>query len=476
VLYYSCECAKIQSCCNFAYFSGGVAMLKDELPKIITEKLPGPKAGAILKRRQAVVPNAIRCVYPCVIDKAAGAVIQDVDGNIFLDWVGGVGVLNVGHAHPSLVKAVQHQAERYFHGMFNVVTHEGYVELAEKLGARVPVRGTHNKVMFANSGAEADENAVKIARSYTKRPNIIVMSGAFHGRTLLTMTMTSKKAYAVGQGPFPDGIYRAEFPNLYRKPDGMPDDKAIAYYVKKFTSVFEECSPAQYVAAVVMEPLQGEGGFIPAPVEYVKAIRKICDENGILLIADEVQSGFARTGKLFASEYWKDAGCEPDIVATAKSIAGGVPLSAVIARDEIMDSVPGGVIGGTYGGNALACAAGLKVLEVIDEEHLIERSNELGRKCMERFNSWKEKYECVGDVRGLGAMVGVEFVKNKTTKEPAPQLVTDIIQYAAYHGLLMENAGTYNNVIRFLAPLVITDAQLEAGFAIYEEAIRHCMK
>jgi 4-aminobutyrate aminotransferase / (S)-3-amino-2-methylpropionate transaminase / 5-aminovalerate transaminase len=451
-------------------------MLKDALPKILTAKLPGPKAELLLKRRSAVVPNAIRCVYPCVIDKAAGAMIQDVDGNIFLDWVGGVGVLNVGHTHPALVAAVKEQADRYFHGMFNIVTHEGYIALAEKLGPRVPVRGTHNKVMFANSGAEADENAVKIARSYTGRPNIIVMSGAFHGRTLLTMTMTAKKAYAVGQGPFPDGIYRAEFPNLYRRPEGMPEDKAIEYYVKRFNDVFEESSPAAAVAAVVMEPLQGEGGFIPAPLAYVKAIRKICDEKGILLIADEVQSGFGRTGKLFASEYWKEAGCEPDIIATAKSIAGGVPLSAVIARDEIMDAVPGGVIGGTYGGNALACAAGLKVLEVIDQEHLIERSQKIGKKCIERFSSWKNTYECVGDVRGLGAMVGIEFVKNKQTKEPAAQLVSDIIQYAAYHGLLIENAGTYNNVIRFLAPLVITDAQLEAGFAIFEESIRHCIQ
>lgn len=451
-------------------------MLKDELPRIVTKKLPGPKAEAIIQRRLAVVPNAIRCVYPCVIDKAAGAIIQDVDGNYFLDWVGGVGVLNVGHARPELVKAVQAQAEKYFHGMFNIVTHEGYVALAEKLGPRVPVRGKHNKVMFANSGAEADENAVKIARSFTGRPNIIVMSGAFHGRTLLTMAMTSKKAYAVGQGPFPDGIFRAEFPYMYRRPEGMPEGDAVAYYVKKFNDVFEECSPAQYVAAVVMEPLQGEGGFIPAPIEYVRAIRKICDEKGIMLIADEVQSGFGRTGRLFASEYWKDAGCEPDILATAKSIAGGIPLSAVIARDDIMDSVPAGVIGGTFGGNALACAAGLKVLDVIDNEHLVERSAEIGKKCMAKFNSWKEKYECVGDVRGLGAMVGIEFVKNKKTKEPAPQLVSDIIQYAAYHGLLLENCGTYNNCIRFLAPLVITDAQLEAGFTIYEEAIKHCMK
>ncbi len=451
-------------------------LLKNELPKIITSEVPGPKSSEIIKRRAAVVPNAIRCIYPCVMEKAEGAMIQDPDGNLFLDWVGGVGVLNVGHTHPALVEAVKNQAEKYFHGMFNIVTHEGYVELAEKLGARVPVKGSHNKVMFANSGAEADENAVKVAKAFTGRSNIIVMSGAFHGRTLLTMAMTSKKAYAAGQGQLPGGIFRAEFPYLYRKPAGMPDDKAIDYYVEKLKAVFEECAAADTIAAIVIEPIQGEGGFIPAPIEYVKAVRKICDENGIMLVADEVQTGFARSGKLFASEYWKDAGCAPDILATAKSIAGGVPLSAVIARDEIFDSVPGGVIGGTYGGNALACAAGLKVLEVIDSENLIERANVIGSKIVARFNQWKEKYECVGDVRGLGSMIGVEFVTDKASKTPDAKLVSNIIQYAAHHGLLMENAGTYNNVIRFLAPLVITDEQLEAGLKIYEEAIIACSK
>ncbi|MBR6912239.1 MAG: aspartate aminotransferase family protein [Treponema sp.] len=451
-------------------------MLKDELPKIITKEVPGPKSAEIIRRREAVVPSAIKCAYPVVIDKAAGAMIQDPDGNIFLDWVGGVGVLNVGHTHPELVDAVKNQAERFFHGMVNIVTHEGYVELAEKLGARVPVRGSHNKVMFANSGAEADENAVKVAKAYTGRSNIIVMSGAFHGRTLLTMAMTSKQAYAKGQGQLPGGIFRTEFPNLYRKPEGLPCEKAIEYYVDKLNRVFEECGAADTIAAIVIEPIQGEGGFIPAPIEYVKAVRKICDDNGILLVADEVQSGFARSGRLFASEYWKEAGCEPDIIATAKSIAGGVPLSAVIARDEIFDSVPCGVIGGTFGGNALACAAGLKVLDVIDKEKLVDRANEIGRKIVERFTIWKEKYECVGDVRGLGAMVGVEFVKDKKTKEPDGKLVSEIIRYAACHGLIMENAGTYGNVIRFLAPLIITDEQLEAGLAIYEDAIKNCGK
>lgn len=444
--------------------------LRSALPKIISKTLPGPKSEAIISRREQAVPSAIKCIYPVVIDKAEGAMIQDPDGNIFLDWVGGVGVLNVGHCHPELVKAVQSQAEKYFHGMFNIVTHEGYVELAEKLGERASVIGNHKKVMFANSGAEADENAVKIAKAYTKRPNIIVMSGAFHGRTLLTMAMTSKKAYAKGQGPLPGGIFRAEFPYMYRCP--VSKEKALDYYIEKLNTIFEECAAADTIAAIVMEPIQGEGGFLPAPLDYVKAVRKICDEKGILLIADEVQSGFGRSGKLFASEYWKEADCAPDILATAKSIAGGVPLSAVIARDEIMESVPGGVIGGTFGGNALACAAGLKVLEVIDKEKLLDRSLEIGKKCMEKFGQWKEKYECVGDVRGIGSMCGIEFVKDKESKIPDASRVSRIIKYAANHGLILENAGTYGNVIRFLCPLVVTDEQLEAGFKIYEEAIK----
>lgn len=450
-------------------------MLKNALPKIITNTLPGPKATEVLNRRADVVPNGIRCSYPCVMKQAAGAMIEDVDGNLFLDWIGGVGVLNVGHCHPRLVSAVKEQSEKYFHGMFNIVTHEGYIELAERLGAIAPTRGMSNKVMFANSGAEADENAVKIAKAYTNRPNIIVFSGAFHGRTLLTMTMTSKKTYTTGMGPFPDGVYRAEYPYLYRTPGNMSESEAIKYYTNSLYKAFEEASPAKYVAAVVMEPLQGEGGFIPAPIEWVKAVRKICDDNGIVLIADEVQTGFCRTGRIFASEYWKDSGCEPDIIATAKSIAGGVPLSAVIARTEIMDSVKPGIIGGTYGGNALACAAALQVLNVIEEDHLAERSVEIGAKCMERFHEWQEKYEVVGDVRGLGAMIGIEYVKDKKTKEPAPELVNAIVTYAANHGLLIENAGIYGNVIRFLAPLVITDEQLEAGFKIFEEAIVACM-
>lgn len=449
-------------------------MLNKELPKIITEKLPGPKAEEIIKRRENATAAAIHCGYPCVIAKGSGAMIEDVDGNLFLDWIGGVGVLNVGHSHPEVVEAIKEQSDKYLHGMFNVVTHEGYVKLAEKMNEIIPVNGDEKKTMFASSGAEADENAVKIAKAYTKRPNIIVFSGAFHGRTMMTMAMTSKKAYSYGMGPFPDGVYRTEYPYMYRKPVGMTDNEAIDYYIARLRKVFEECSPAEYIAAIVLEPLQGEGGFIPAPIEWVKAVREICDEYDILLIADEVQSGFGRTGKMFASNYWKENGFMPDIITSAKSIAGGMPLSAITARKEIFDSVPKGVIGGTYGGNPVACAAALKVIEIIERDNLCERSRIMGEKCKAIFEEWKEKYEVIGDVRGLGGMIGIEFVKDKESKAPNAELVSKLMIEAANHGLLIENAGTYGNVIRFLAPLVMTDEQLDYGLDIFEKSIRKC--
>ena len=446
-------------------------MLRTDLPKIITDTLPGPNAQAIIERRAKAVPSAIRCSYPVVMDHAEGAIIEDVDGNRFLDWIGGVGVLNIGHCHPDVVEAVKAQAEKYFHGMFNVATHEGYVELAEKLGSIAPVKGDHKKVFFTNSGAEADENAVKLAKAYTGRPNIIVFSGAFHGRTLLTMSMTSKKAYAIGMGPFPDGIFRAQFPYYYRNPAGMPQEKACEYYLDSVKAVFEQCAPANTIAAIVVEPLQGEGGFIPAPIEWIKEIRKICDENGIMLIADEVQSGFCRTGRMFASQYWQEADVEPDIIATAKSIAAGVPLSAIIARDEVAEAVATGTIGGTYGGNALACAASLKTIEIMERDDLAGRSLEIGKKVVTRYTKMMEKYDCIGDIRGLGGMVGIEFVKDKVSKEPDAALTGAIISECVNNGLMVEGAGTYGNVIRFLAPLVMTDEQLEVGLDIFEKAI-----
>ena len=449
-------------------------MLRTDLPKIITETLPGPKAQAIIDRREAAVPSAIRCSYPVVIERGEGAMIEDVDGNKFLDWIGGVGVLNIGFSQPEVVEAVKAQADKYFHGMFNVVTHEGYVALAEKLGSIAPVKGDKKKVFFANSGAEADENAVKVAKGYTGRSNIIVFSGASHGRTYYTMTMTSKKAYAAGMGPLADGVFRAQFPYYYRNPEGLPEEKEVEYYIDSIKAVFEQCAAADTIAAIVVEPLQGEGGFIPAPIEWIKAVRKICDDNGILLIADEVQSGFCRTGRMFASEYWKEVGVEPDIIATAKSIAAGVPLSAIIARAEVMEGVAPGTIGGTYCGNPLACAASLKTIEIMERDHLADRSVEIGKKVTVRYKEIQKKYPVVGDVRGLGGMIGIEFVKDPETKEPDAALTADIIQTCAKNGLLVEGAGTYNNVIRFLAPLVITEEQLEAGLDIFEAAVKEC--
>lgn len=452
-----------------------IPMLRTALPEIITAAVPGPKAKALIDRRADAVPSAIRCVYPVAIARGEGAMVEDLDGNRFLDWIGGVGVLNIGYSHPEIIAAVKEQADQYFHGMFNIVTHEGYVALAEKLAQIVPVQGDKKKVFFANSGAEADENAVKIARAYTKRPNIITFSGAFHGRTMLTMTMTAKKAYTTNMGPLASGIYRAQFPYLYRNPAEMSEDEAIAYYLDSLNTLFEDGTPANQVAAIVLEPLQGEGGFIPAPIPWVKALRKICDENGILLVADEVQSGFCRTGKMFASQYWKDAGAAPDILTTAKSIAAGLPISAIVARAEIMDAIPAGTVGGTYCGNPLACAAALKTIEIMERDHLADRSMEIGSIVTARCKEMQKKYPVLGDVRGLGAMIGLEFVKDPKTKEPNGELVTALVQACAKRGLMIENAGRWGQVVRFLAPLVITNEQLAKGLDIFEEALKACL-
>lgn len=448
-------------------------MLKDELP-VIKTVLPGPKAKEMIERRHNAIPNAIGCIYPVVINRAEGAIIEDVDGNRFLDFIGGVGVLNIGYSHPEVCEAVKEQADKYFHCMFNTATHEGYVKLAEKLCEIAPVKGECKKAFFANSGAEADENAVKVAKAYTKRPNIIVFSGAFHGRTHYTMAMTSKKAYAKGMGPLAEGVFRAEFPYYYRAPKGIDSKDYINYYMKSIYDVFEQCAEASTIAAVVVEPLQGEGGFIPAPIEWVKALRKVCDEKGILIIADEVQSGWCRTGRMFCTEYWKESGVQPDILTTAKSIAAGVPLSAIVASKDIMDSVSPGVIGGTYCGNPLATAAALKVIEIMQRDNFAKRSQEIGSIVMARYEAMAKKYPVIGDYRGLGAMIGIEFVLDKETKEPNSKLTSEIIKECANNGLMVEGAGTYNNVIRFLAPLVITDEQLKCGLDIFENAIAKC--
>lgn len=452
-------------------------MLRDALPEIVTGTVPGAESEKLLKRRNNAIPKALSgSTYPICIKRGEGAVLEDLDGNRFLDWIGGVGVLNIGYSNPEVIEAVKEQAEKYFHTIFNVVVHEGYVELAEKFNETVPCRGDRKKTYFANSGAEADENAIKVAKAYTKRQNVICFSGAFHGRTNLTMALTAKKAYAIGMGPFPSGIYRAEFPYLYRAPKGYSEEEAIRYYIDKLLKVFDEATPADDVAAILVEPLQGEGGFIPAPIEWVKAVRKICDDNGILLIADEVQCGNCRTGRYFASEYWAEAGAAPDIVSTAKSMGAGVPISAITAREEIMDAVIPGTIGGTYCGNPLACAAALKTMEIYKRDDYPAKACHIGEMVTKGFAALKEKYEVVGDVRGMGAMVGVEFVKDRESKEPYPELVAKLIQCALQKGLLLENAGSAGNVIRFLAPLTMTDEQTACGLKIYEEALKEALE
>ena len=340
--------------------------LSKALPEIVTEQVPGPKSKELLDRRNAAIPQAL-CgnTYPICIKQGAGAMFEDLDGNKILDWVGGVGVLNIGYSNQEVIDAVKAQADKYFHTIFNVYVHDGYVALAERLNKIMPCKGDTMKTYFANSGAECDENAIKIAKAYTKRNGVICFTGAFHGRTNLTMALTAKKTYAVGMGPFPSSIYRAPYPYLYRAPKGYTEEEAIQYYIDELNKIFDEGAPANEIACMLVEPLQGEGGFIPAPIAWVKAIRKICDENGILLIADEVQCGNCRTGKYYASEYWKEAGAAPDIIATAKSLGGGLPISAITARAEVMDAAPAGTIGGTFCGNPLACASALAVMDIM---------------------------------------------------------------------------------------------------------------
>ncbi len=450
-------------------------MLRDSLPSV-AGTVPGKNAQELLKRRNKNIPNALcGTLYPICIKRGEGAMLEDVDGNVFIDFVGGVGVLNIGYSHPEVIEAVKTQSEKYFHTFISVVTHEGYVELAEKFNQMMPCKGEKKRTYFSNSGAEADENAIKIAKAYTKRSNIICFSGAFHGRTNLTMELTANKIYSRGMGPFPSGIYRAEYPYLYRAPKGYTKDEAIDFYVKKLELVFREQTPANEVAAIIIEPLQGEGGFIPAPIEWVKAVRKICDDNGILMISDEVQTGNCRTGRYFASEYWAEADAAPDIITTAKSMGAGLPISAITASEEIMNSALAGTIGGTYAGNPLACAAALKTIEIMKRDNFVARANKIADIVNKRYEDFAKKFDVVGEYRGLGAMIGIEFVKNRETKEPFGELVTSVVKKALQKGLIIEGAGLYGNVIRFLAPIVITDEQLIKGLDIFEECIKETL-
>ena len=424
-------------------------------------EIPGPRAREILEREQHAVAHPLIVHGPVVAAEASGATITDVDGNTFLDFVGGVGVANVGHNHPRVVEAITAQAERFLHTDFTVVPYESYVELAERLSVHVPISG-EKRAAFFNAGTEAVENAVKLARLYTRRQAVIAFDGAFHGRTLLALTMTSKThPYKKGLGPFAPEVYRAPFPNAYRGPDAEAALAALERMLSTHVS-------ADHVAAIVFEPEQGEGGFIPAPPAFVEGLRRICDENGIVLVADEVQTGFGRTGRMFAMEHFD---VEADLVIVAKSIAGGLPLSGVVGRAEIMDDPHDGAIGGTFIGNPVALAAALAVLDVFEEEDVVARAVTVGNTIRERMLAWQARWREIGDVRGLGAMLAVELVRDAESMKPAPELTTAVIDEALRRGLILLKAGVYGNCIRVLCPLTISDGELDEGLAVWEGAL-----
>jgi len=421
-------------------------------------EIPGSKSQQLVAKKEKYVPRAISSLAPFIVVEGKGALVKDMDGNWFIDFTGGWGCLNVGHAHPKVIEVVKDQAEKFLHTDFSAMMYAPYIELAERLSKLAP-GPTPKKAAFFNSGAEAVENAVKIARAYTGRKAIIVFEGAFHGRTLLTMTMTHKaQPYKYKFGPFAPEVYRIPFPNPYRCNLSFAEIEKI---------MISEVDPKE-VAAVVVEPIQGEGGFVVPTDGFLPYLREMTERYGMLLVADEIQTGLGRTGKLFACEHYD---IEPDMITVGKSLASGLPLSGVIGKQEIMDEPIPGSIGGTYVGNPLSCVAALAVLEIIEEENLLERAKEIGEYMLERFWEMQKKYELIGDVRGVGAMVAMELVKDRKTKEPAAEETSLIIREALQNGAVLAKAGLYANVIRMLVPLVITDEQLEEGLNILERAI-----
>jgi 4-aminobutyrate aminotransferase / (S)-3-amino-2-methylpropionate transaminase / 5-aminovalerate transaminase len=423
-------------------------------------EIPGPRSREILERKERVVANPLSVYHSLVVERAQGATLTDVDGNTFIDFTGGVGCLNVGHSHPRVVEAAQEQLERFSHTDFTIVPYEVYVQLAERLCELAPI--AHAKAAFFNAGTEAVENAIKFARSYTGRPAVIGFEGGFHGRTLLSLTLTSKThPYKAGLGPFAPEVYRVPFPNDYRGPDARAALEALERAL--VTQV-----AAETVAAIVIEPVQGEGGFVVAPKEYLERVRGICDEHGIVMVVDEVQTGFGRTGKLFAIEHYE---VEPDLITVAKSIATGLPLSGVIGKAEIMDAPDDSAIGGTYVGNPVAQAAALAVLDVIAEEDLCARASVLGETMRARMEAWQQRFPQIGDVRGLGAMLAIELVKDPATKEPGADLATAVVEEAARNGLLLLKSGIYSNCIRVLSPLTVSAAELDEALAVWEQAL-----
>ncbi|MCR4296365.1 MAG: 4-aminobutyrate--2-oxoglutarate transaminase [Elusimicrobia bacterium] len=414
-----------------------------------------------MARRRAAVARGPFHGTPVFVDHAHGALLTDVDGNVLIDLAAGIGVVNAGHTPEALVTAIGEQAGRLIHGSFNVTPYEGYVALCEKLNGLAPGKFA-KKSFLANSGAEAVENSIKIARAHTGRPSVIAFEHAFHGRTYMAMTLTAKeKPYKIGFAPFNSNVLRAPYPYPYHDVTSETAFKAFSDLVEK--------EKASNIAAVIIEPVLGEGGFIPAPKEFLANLSSFCAKNGIVLIADEIQCGFGRTGTLFASEQLDFA---PDLILTAKGLGGGMPISAVTGRAEIMDAPIEGGIGGTFGGNPVAVASALAVIELMAEPAFLPRVQALGRSVLKTLSAWKEKYPVIGDVRGLGPMLALELVKNSSAKEPFSDGAKALVKHCYERGVVLMTAGSYGNCVRLLFPLVITDEQLAEAFEVVEDGLK----
>jgi len=430
--------------------------------------IPGPKSQELMRRRTAAVARGVAHATPVFAARAEGALVEDVDGNRFIDFAGGIGCTNVGHRSDRVVAAIRAQVDRFLHTCFSVAPYGDYIALAEKLNALAP-GDFAKKTILVNSGAEAIENAVKIARCHTRRPAIICFEDAFHGRTMLTMSMTSKThPYKAGFEPFAADIYRIPYAYCYRCSYSLKYPSCGMFCAHHLEDTFKRVVAAEAVAAIVAEPVLGEGGFVAPPPEFFPVLRDTCKKHGILFIADEVQTGFGRTGRLFACEKY---GIVPDLLVSAKSLGGGMPLAAVTGRAEIMDAPGPGGLGGTFGGNPVSCAAALAVIETMEKENLSARAELLGEKFAARAREWQRRWPLIGEVRGLGAMQALELVRSRETREPAKAETEQIMRFCYEHGLLTISAGTYGNIIRVLVPLMIPDAQFDEGLAVLEGAL-----
>lgn len=426
------------------------------------------QSKALLDRRKNIVANGVGVFNTATVNHAKGAIITDVDGRELIDFAGGIGVVNAGHCPDPVVEAIREQAGKYLHTSFNVVTYEPYIKLCEELAEILP-HGEKTKAMLISTGAEAVENAIKIARQATKRPAVICFTEAYHGRTLMTMSLTSKVNYKFSCGPFAPEVYRIPFPNFYKYHGKQEMDEFVETELKRLRESAQNLVDINSVAAIIIEPIQGEGGFNPAPHKYLEGLRSFCDEHGVLLIMDEIQSGFCRTGN-WAS--WQHYNVQPDISTYAKSLGSGLPIAAVLGRAEIMDAAGPGTIGGTYIGSPVCCAAALATIQYMKDLNLNERALHIGKIVTDRMENLQMEISDIGDVRGIGAMIGIEFVKNNDPGKPNTDLCDKIVKGCADEGLILLSAGTFKNVIRILSPLVITDEQLNKGLDILEDQIR----